>query len=79
MLLKQPEGLFVVCPERKVFDTMLLVSQDLLFELGNVLGPPIIRDLRESNLGHHRRPLFWGTLLAVERHDTPSRQILLVV
>ena len=76
MLLEQPEGFFVISPEREVFDTMLLVSQDLLLELGNVLAPPIIRDLRDAHLGHHRSALFRGTLLVVERHDTPCRQVL---
>ena len=79
MFLKQPEGLIVVSPEREVLDAMLLIGENLLFELGDMLATPVIGDLGEAHLGHHRRPLLRRALLIVERYDTPRRQVLLVV
>ena len=79
MFLEQPERLVVVSPESEVFDAVLLISQDLLLELRDVLLPPVISDLGETHLRHHRSPLLRRALLVVERHDAPGREVLLVV
>ena len=58
---------------------MLLIRQDLLFEFGDMLRPPIIGDLGQAHLRDHRGALLRRALLVVERHDTPRRQVLLIV
>ena len=79
ILFEQPEGFFVIRPESEVFDTVFLICQNLLFEFGDMLRAPIISDLGETHLGHHRGALLRRALLVVERHDAPRRQVLLVI
>ena len=76
VLLEKGEGLVMRRPEGEELDAMLLIGEDLGLELGDMLLPPIIGDLGQAHLRHHRGPLLRRALLVVERDDAPSHQVL---
>ena len=78
MFPEESEGLLVLPPEGKVFNTVLLILQDFFFELGDMPGPPVVGTTLEAESGEHCGPLGGTTLGGIERDDAPCDEIALL-
>lgn len=75
---EEPEGLLVLPPEGKVFNAVLLILQDFLFELGDMSGPPVVGTTLEAESGEHCGSLGGATFGGIERDDAPCHEIALL-
>ena len=68
----------MLSPEGEIFDPVFPVLQDLLFELGNVPGPPVVGASSQSQVGEHGGPLRGASIGGVEGNDAPCDEIALL-
>ena len=78
VFLKEAEGLLMLAPEGKVFDSMLPVLQDLLFEFDDISGSPVVGTAFESEFGQHERSCGGTTFGSIEWDDAPRDEIALL-
>ena len=73
--MKELECFFVHVPKSKELDSVLLVLNDFLLEIGNVLGPPVVSGAFQPEPNQHLGPFFGRALACVERNDAPGDEV----
>ncbi len=75
---EESEGLLALSPEGKVFNALLLILPDFLFELGDMPGSPVVGTTLEAESGEHCGSLGGATLGGIERDNTPCHEVALL-
>ena len=75
ILFKEAEGFFVRAPEGKELNAVFLIGKDLALELRDMLLPPVVGDLLDAHLRDHLGAFLGRSLLRVEGHDAPGREV----
>ena len=63
-------------PEGVERDVVGLQTVELLLERGHVLRPPVVGEVLEAHLLHHRRSFLRAAFLCVEGHDAPGYEVV---